>query len=273
MLTCMCRARVNLAEEFGPPPEAETGGYQGSSLDLQGLAACLAALPKNQLLDTDAFSNDSDDGWGSQDSEDDDGAELPDLPPQPAAPHTSGSGSAAAQPRPDALTEAAVGLQKAAAAAARPAAPKSSSAAAIPQAPAVPAAPGAAAGSANEADDLLSELLGEKAAISMKSGAAALPKGTAAGAATARSKAPAQHAFAQQLPAGAPVKSGPKPQAPVMQASSAGADDELDMLLRLSTGPLAAKPAGGAAMGSERHSSNQDPAAQSQSLEDWLDGL
>ncbi|KAL4440645.1 hypothetical protein ABPG77_000354 [Micractinium sp. CCAP 211/92] len=71
------RARVNLAQELGLPPEPAGGGFQGLTFDLKGLAACLELLPRNQVLDTDAFSDeDAGDDSGSQGEAEE---ELPDL--------------------------------------------------------------------------------------------------------------------------------------------------------------------------------------------------
>lgn len=356
-----CRARVNLAQDVGLPPESAEGGYQvglvgaglqgrchcqfqpagctpapvrsciapaimrfqprraaalpltvrqlpsslpqGLSFDLRGLATCLELVPKNRLLDTDAFSEEEEDGsswWGSNQGD------LPDMPPdeeqdglqgeQPAG--TSGAvevaaGAAAA----GVLPAAGAAAQPAAAATAQPAAAAAASAATAaargmaagpagqPTTAGVPS--GATAAEANVAD-LLSELLGEQATISAASSAQqqAQQSAPAAGAPVPgrqqRQHTPAASAALagqggqppaaprlQQLPPAPPLQ--PQHVQPPSAAAAAAAeehDDELDMLLGMAAG----KPAAAAPPGSSGGSAVA-PAPQSQSLEDWLEGL
>eukprot|EP00887_Chlorella_sp_A99_P002651 scaffold6.g2651.t1 len=77
------RCRASLADEADPPPPGPaSSGFQaraamrrrpwlplGVSLDIQGLATCLALLPRNAVLNTDAFSEDEEEVEGAEDKE------------------------------------------------------------------------------------------------------------------------------------------------------------------------------------------------------------
>lgn len=235
---------------------------QGLAFDLKGLAACLEQLPRNQVLDTDAFSSDDEEverAWSEEDAEG-----LPDLPsalpgarqrqqqPVPAA--AASAARDAPQPRP----------HPAAAAAALSA-----------------AAVSAAAAGGEDVGDLLSELLGEKAAIGGPAGGSgtAQPQPAATATPAGRPQQAAAAPAAQQRP---PAAALPQASRPVQQqaqrhapqaASAAGADhdDELDLLLGLGAagggGDGATAAAGGVGAAAAQ------PPAKYQSLEDWLEGL
>ena len=306
---------MNLAAEFGLPPEAPDGGayqvgvggwvgwwtcglhaaaaaapprsrplllvpqspdgsrmrraasLQGLAFDLKGLAACLEQLPRNQVLVTDAFSSDDEEverAWSEEDAEG-----LPDLPsalpgarqrqqhrPVPAAAASAARGAPQPHPHP------------AAAAAAPPAAAVSA------------AAVSAAAVGGEDVGNLLSELLGEKAAIDGPAGSSgtAQPQPAATATPAGRPQQAAAAPAAQQRPppavpqASRPVQQQAQRRAPqAAPAAAADHDDELDLLLGLGAagggGDGATAAAGGVGAAAAQ------PPAKDQSLEDWLEGL
>lgn len=216
---------------------------QGLAIDLKGLATCLELLPKNLLLETDAFSSDGEGsaagGWSTDD-------ELPDLPPQWAATQ-----------QPEAVPAEAM---------------------APPPVQAAVAAAAEAAGDAGVAD-LLSELLGEgsparRAAAPQqtpqRTPAAMAPTAAARGMPAAPGQPPAAMA---QRPAAAGAAARARPPQSQQPPQAADADDvELDALLGLVPGkPPSA--GGGAAPRPPAPAAPVTQAAAGQSLEDWLDGL
>ena len=276
-----CR-RLNLFQTSLPvsPPCVAASVLQGLSIDLNGLATCLDLLPKNQLLDTEAFSGEEDEWAAGERSDDAAEDELPDFeqsatePPvrsglqlrPPEAAHPAADGDAA-----QALPPAGAGC---AAAAASPATP--------------PAVATAMAASEEGVEGLLSELLVGTAAISSERQqqqqqlqAAALPR-SEAGASSAPVAVVAPYRPGQHAAGATPSATAPRPVQQQQQQQSGPAqqqapgeerDDELDMLLGLTTKPEHVGKQPARSGGAGRSSMERAPQAQEQSLEDWLEGL
>ena len=287
------KAGACLAGVLAPSNAFFLGWLQGLSLDLQGLAACLALLPRNAVLSTDAFSEDSE---GEEEGE---GAAAA------AAAAEGGWHGAAAAPQQDSgpagkqqqqqqhgqqrrpsgqpprQWETTAAAQKQAVPPAAPAAPAAAMAGSPPSATgaAVPAQP-----DSDEADELLTELLGPEPAppaglanSSSQVPAAALASGRSA-APPPGQKQPAsvpsklyhpvqQRPAPTQQPAAPVAGRGAVPVAESQAQHPSGHDSELDFLLGLPSSSGSSKQGGTGPPGGQRQQQEQG------SLEDWLDAL
>jgi hypothetical protein len=279
------RARANLLEECGAPPEVPAGAMQGLSIDLEGLAACLQLMPKNRLLGTDAFSDD-DEGWGWDAADD-----VPDLP---EGEEEGASMPAAHQPAAAAQTQPVPSKAepKTGASAASSAGPPQAAKVAATAAQAVPVPqPTAASPAGEEVNDLLSELLGEKATLGSLQQGQRQPLQAAPGVSAPDVAGVTGHADLQGPASATSLGRQPPQQPPPAATASAGfrpllqqqqqrqlesfqpkqrvleeeADDDLDMLLGLAPG----RPGG--QVGSTQAATESKSGAHS--LEAWLEGL